>query len=275
MEFNKKTVVITGGSGGIGKVVAAFFVLAGAHVVIASLNKRRIRKVIAELPRAQGTLLGIKTDVSSWSDIRKMTGQVLKKYKKIDVLVNCAGIQAPIGSFAVNRINQWRRNIEVNLLGTVMTVKAVLPHMLKRQQGKIINFSGGGSTSPRPNFSAYAVAKTAVVRFTEIIAEEVKKYGIFVNAISPGAVNTRMLQEVLRAGKKAGLKEYSEAMKRFKVGGTPPELAAKLILFLASKKSEPLTGRLISAVWDNWQKWDRKKIKAIMKSDLYTLRRIK
>jgi NAD(P)-dependent dehydrogenase (short-subunit alcohol dehydrogenase family) len=124
--------------------------------------------------------------------------------------------------------------------------------MINIKKGKIINLSGGGSTSPRPNFSAYAVAKTGIVRFTENLAEEVKEFNIDVNAIAPGAINTKMLEDVLHAENLAGI-EYDEAVKRKKTGGNNPELAADLICFLASGLSDGITGKLISAPWDPWK----------------------
>jgi NAD(P)-dependent dehydrogenase (short-subunit alcohol dehydrogenase family) len=123
--------------------------------------------------------------------------------------------------------------------------------MIDNKKGKIINLSGGGSTSARPNFSAYAVAKTGIVRFTENLAEEVREFNIDVNAVAPGAVNTKMLDDVLNAKSLAG-KEYAEALNRKEKGGNDPELAADLIVFLASGLSDGITGKLISAPWDPW-----------------------
>jgi len=147
--------------------------------------------------------------------------------------------------------------------------------MMEQKSGSIVNFSGGGSTSSRPNFSSYAVSKTGVVRFTEVVAQEVKKYGVRVNAVSPGAVNTFMTEEVLQAGKLAGKRELEDVKKRLKEGGVSPNLVSELVLFLASNKSRPLTGRLISAIWDDWRNWQKKDIENIMKGEQYTLRRIK
>ncbi len=145
--------------------------------------------------------------------------------------------------------------------------------MIKQKHGKIINFSGGGSTSPRPNFTAYACAKTAVVRFTETLALEVLPYGIDINAISPGVVATSMMQEIISSGRKAGELEISIAKKALEQGATDPAIPAQLIVYLASEKSNGLTGRLISAVWDDWKKFDSS-IGEITESSLYTLRRI-
>ncbi|MBP7462558.1 MAG: SDR family oxidoreductase, partial [Candidatus Delongbacteria bacterium] len=168
---------------------------------------------------------------------------------------NNAGIQPPIGLLSDVSLEEWKRNIEINLFGTVHCCRAILPMMMEANYGKIINLSGGGSTSPRPNFSAYGVAKTAVVRFSETLAEEVRDYHIDVNAISPGAINTGMLNEVLQAGEMAG-KEWDEARRRETAGGDDPNLAAQLCVFLLGHQSDGITGKLISARWDRWQEVD-------------------
>jgi NAD(P)-dependent dehydrogenase (short-subunit alcohol dehydrogenase family) len=130
--------------------------------------------------------------------------------------------------------------------------------------------SGGGATSPRPRFSAYASSKTAVVRLTETLAEEVKEFNIQVNAIAPGAVNTRMHDQVLAVGEAAGKKAIEESQKVKISGGTPLKLPVELAVFLASDASDGLTGKLLSAVWDNWKKMD---LSEVSSSDVYTLRR--
>jgi NAD(P)-dependent dehydrogenase (short-subunit alcohol dehydrogenase family) len=264
MILKNKIAIITGGAGGIGSVIVKKFLAEGATVI-----------VLDRLPSAVPGVKSYPIDIADYASTRKVIGRILKKYQRIDILVNCAGIQAPIGPFIENRFADWEKNIRVNLLGTAALSSMVLPSMVKRKSGVIVNFAGGGATSSRPNLSAYAVAKTGVVRFTEVIADEVKKYGVRVNAVSPGAVNTAMTYEVLRVGKKAGAKELADVKNRLKNGGTPPELVADLVIFLASDKSRELTGKLISAVWDKWRKWDKAAIKKIMESDKYTLRRIK
>jgi NAD(P)-dependent dehydrogenase (short-subunit alcohol dehydrogenase family) len=139
--------------------------------------------------------------------------------------------------------------------------------------GKIINMSGGGAAYPRPRFSAYSASKAAVVRLTETLSEEVKEFNIQVNAIAPGAVNTRMLEQVLVAGQDAGEKALTEAKRQKEAGGVPLDVPATLAVFLASDDSNGMTGRLISAVWDDWQGM-AKRIPDILSSDMYTLRRI-
>lgn len=276
MLLKGKTALITGGSRGIGLAIAEKFIKEGARVFVFARRKEEVDKSVEDLNRNIKTksayaLIG---DASSIKDVRSAVRKVVSKTGGIDILVNCAGQQEPIGRFVENDLNQWEKNISVNFLGTAYFCHEVLPIMIKNKKGKIINFSGGGATSSRPNFSAYAVAKTGVVRLTEILSDEGKGCGIDINAIAPGAVNTHMLDEVIKAGERAGKKELEEAKKRARDGGASPESAAELAVFLASSKSNGLSGRIISASWDNWKRWDREKIKEIMKGEKYKLRRL-
>ena len=200
-------------------------------------------------------------------------GAALARFGRIDILVNNAGVQPPIGPLVDNDPQEWEQAIAVNLLGPFHCLQAVLPGMIERGQGKIINLSGGGATAPRPNFSAYAASKAAVVRLTETLAEELRPHNIQVNAIAPGAINTRMLDEVLEAGAAAG-DELAAARERSQQGGTPVELAADLVVFLASERSGQLTGKLISAPHDDWRTWDDGRIEELVGSSWYTLRRL-
>jgi len=275
MLLKNKIAIITGAGGGIGSTIAETFAREGCSLILIDRAKETLDRVSKELEKYNCESLLETCDVCSKREVDNTVDVAFKKFSKIDILVNTAGIQGPIGLFANNDINKWIETINVNLNGTVLFIKAVLPIMIKQGWGKIINFSGGGAFNPRPNFSAYATSKAAVVRLTETLAEELKEYNIQVNAISPGAVNTRMLAEVLEAGPEvAGAEFYEKAKKQKEEGGDPPQLAADLILFLCSEKSYNLTGKIISAKWDNWREWDKEKIKKIMASDLYTLRRI-
>jgi NAD(P)-dependent dehydrogenase (short-subunit alcohol dehydrogenase family) len=135
-------------------------------------------------------------------------------------------------------------------------------------------FQGGGATKARPFLSAYAASKAALVRFGETLAEEVKEAGIDVNAVAPGAMNTRLLDDLLDAGpERIGPAAHEESIAQQRTGGTPLEAGAALCAFLASAESNGITGRLISAVWDPWRDLlaRREELRA---SDVYTLRRI-
>ena len=175
-------------------------------------------------------------------------------WESLDVLVNNAGMLTPIGKVWDNDWHAWEMTIRVNLLAPVELCRACVPWMSERRQGKIINISGGGATRPRPHFSAYATAKAGLVRFSETLAHEVRDRQVQVNCVAPGAMNTEMLQAVLRAGPEhVGALEYAEALKQAETGGTLPQRAAELCVFLASAASDGITGTLLSAVWDPWE----------------------
>lgn len=273
--LKNKTAIITGAGGGIGSTIAKTLAKEECSIILVDCLKTSLDRISKELEKYNCKFLTLTANACNEKEVNNAVDTTLKKFSKIDILVNTAGIQGPIGPLVNNDINKWIETINVNLNGTILFIKAVLPAMLKQSYGKIINFSGGGAFNPRPNFSAYATSKAAVVRLTETLAEELKEYNIQVNAISPGAVNTMMLEQVLGAGPgAAGEKFYEKAKKQKKEGGDPPQLAADLVLFLSSEQSYNLSGKTISAKWDNWREWDKEKISKIMSSDLYTLRRV-
>jgi NAD(P)-dependent dehydrogenase (short-subunit alcohol dehydrogenase family) len=156
----------------------------------------------------------------------------------------------------------------------MLCCREAIPLMRRHDYGKIIVISGGGATRPLPRFSAYAASKAAVVRFAETLAYELRGSGIDVNSIAPGALNTQMLDEVLEAGpERAGQSFYDKAVEQKAKGGTPLDIAAHLVAFLASPACDGISGRLISAVWDNWQYLPQEYLQE-NNPDRYTLRRV-
>ena len=273
MRLDGEVVLITGGGRGIGAAVAHAFAGVGANLALISRTATEVQKVAAELESFGVKALPLVADVSSYSDVERSVSATLSKFGRIDVLINSAGIYGPIGLLSESDIDAWQRTIQINLLGTVNCLHEVLPHMIRRRKGAIINFSGGGAVNAFPRFSAYATSKAAVVRLTETVAEEVREFNIRVNAIAPGAVNTHLLDQVLAAGERAGKEFLAKSKVQKEKGGTPPEKAAELAVFLASPEAEGITGRLISAVWDDWKSLP-KRLEELKTSSLYTLRRI-
>ena len=251
MLKNKKA-IITGAGRGIGRVISESFAKQGASLVLISRTESELKETLEIIKPNSPDSFYYVADISNEDEVKSAVEKIKNQFGGIDILVNNAGVQNPIGPFYKNNLNEWKRNIEINLFGTLNLTHYLLPYMIDQKKGKIINMSGGGSTSSRPNFSAYAVAKTGIVRFTENLADEVRQFNIDVNAVAPGAVNTQMLEEVLKAEKLAGI-EYNEALNRKEKGGNDPQLAADLICFLASALSDGITGKLISAPWDPWK----------------------
>jgi NAD(P)-dependent dehydrogenase (short-subunit alcohol dehydrogenase family) len=240
-------------------------------VCICARNRSDVEQVQAELGDAA---VGEVADVSLRDDIERVVERTLATFGRIDALVNNAGVYGPKGRVEDVDWAEWEAAVRINLFGSVLMCRAVVPHMRANGYGKIIQLSGGGATSPLPRLSAYAASKAAVVRFAETLAEEVREDGIDVNAVAPGALNTRLLTEVLAAGpEQVGSAFYERALAQQESGGVPLERGAALCVFLASAASDGITGKLISAPWDAWEELPAH-ASELADSDVYTLRRI-
>ena len=276
-NFQGKTVLITGASRGIGYEVAKKYLKYGANLMICSKDPKNIKKSYMKLKKIKKSnqkLYYQITDISSPQDINLLINQTIRKLKKIDILINNAGIYGPKGIIEKIDWNDWVKTIEVNLFGAVLLCRLIVPHFKKRNKGKIIQLSGGGVAGPLPRISGYAISKIGVVRFMENLSEEVKKYNIHINTVAPGAINTGMIKEILKEGpKNVGTYYYKKALIQKKEGGTSYKKATDLILFLGSKYSDGIKGKLISALWDDLKIW-YKYLKILKNSDLYTLKRI-
>jgi 3-oxoacyl-[acyl-carrier protein] reductase len=272
-----KQAIITGANQGLGLEIARKYVLAGADLMLCARNVELLevaRAELAKLATPGQKIVSQAADVSVEDDVNKVMAQTLQQLGGCHILVNNAGVYGPKGEIESVDWTQWVKAIEVNVYGSILMSRAVLPHFKAQGYGKVIQLSGGGATNPLPRISAYAVSKAAIVRYAETLAEEVRGTGIDVNSIAPGALNTRMLDEVLEAGPdKVGQAFYDRSLEQKKFGGSPLEKGADLAVFLASPASDGITAKLISAVWDDWEHWPQH-LQELNGSDAYTLRRI-
>ena len=273
--LESKTIVITGGSLGIGFAVAQKCLEEGATVIIAARNRDNLDKALEKLKlKSSKNHKSYSLDISNISEVRKFAGWCSNNYPEIMGIVNCAGVYGPIGNLMNVDMEQFTKAININFLGTVYMCNLFAPLLKNETRKKIVNFSGGGAATPFPNYSAYATSKVAIVRLTENIAIELNEYNIDVNCIAPGFVITRLHEETLMAGMEAAGKSFYEGTKKqIESGGVPPEKAADLTTFLLSKQSDNITGKFISAPWDSWQE-DSFAEKLKNDKDLATLRRI-
>ena len=277
MSLSGRKALITGANQGLGLEIARQFVAQGADVMLCARNKILLDEAVALLQshaKPSQTVRGCAADISKMEDVDALVGQTLAQLGGCHILVNNAGVYGPKGDIAGADWAEWVKAIEINLFGSVLMARALVPHFKAQGHGKIIQLSGGGATNPLPGISAYAVSKAAIVRFAETLAEELRAFNIDVNSVAPGALNTRMLDEVLAAGpEKVGQAFYERSQQQKNTGGVPLSIAASLIVFLASRASDGITGKLISAQWDRWQEWPDHLV-ALNRSDVYTLRRI-
>ncbi len=272
-----RVAVITGASQGFGLAVARAYVAAGASVMMCARDARTLddaRARVASEASAGQCVVARTADVGDPGHVRDLVDGALAAFPRIHVLVNNAGVYGPMGPIEDVDWDAWVDAVRVNLFGSILMCRALLPHFKAHRYGKVIQLSGGGATAPLPRISAYAASKAAVVRFVETLAEEVRGAGIDVNAIAPGALNTRLLDQVLAAGPGGvGDDFYARALKQKEQGGAPLEAGARLAVFLGAAASDGISGKLISAIWDPWETLADHRDE-LRKTDVYTLRRI-
>jgi 3-oxoacyl-[acyl-carrier protein] reductase len=276
MKLDRLNSLITGGSQGLGKAIAEHFLREGANVVLCARSEKELYATRAELAGkfpAQ-KVLAKTCDVANESQVDGLVAFALRGLGSLDALVLNAGIYGPMGPTESVPLDEWRRALDINLFGVLLPSRAVIPHFKKAGRGKIVVISGGGATNPLPNISAYAASKAAVVRLMETLAEELKPFHVDVNAIAPGALATRLVDEVLAAGPERVGAAFFEKNKNWKEkGAVPLALGASLAVYLAGAESDGITGKLISAQWDPWQDL-RAHREELANSDIYCLRRI-
>jgi len=265
-----KNVLITGAGRGIGKRLAMGFAQAGARVGLLARSQPELDLAKLEIEQAGGNALRIRADVRDLEQMHAAVDRMRAVFGGLDVLIAAAGVPGPIGPLLSTKPAAWKEAVEVNLIGAANTCRAALPPMVEKRSGKIILIAGAGASYSRPNFTAYAASKAALVRFAECLADEVRDHNVQVNAMIPGGSYTYMTDEILHAGEeRAGRKEIEDAQEIRLTGGESPERQTQLALFLASERSNHVSGKLLH-VNDDWKRLEQDN----MRADLYTLRRV-
>jgi NAD(P)-dependent dehydrogenase (short-subunit alcohol dehydrogenase family) len=272
-----RSALITGASQGLGLAIARAYVGAGASVMMCARDAGPLetaRAEVAALAQRGQLVVARPVDVSRRHQVDDLASATVDAFPRLHILVNNAGVYGPMGPIEDVDWDAWVQAIEINLFGSILMCRALMPHFKSQRYGKIVQLSGGGATNPLPCISAYAASKAAIVRFAETLAEEVRGDGIDVNSIAPGALNTRLLDEVLEVGPdRVGTAFYQRSVQQKQQGGTPLEKGAELAVFLGSAASDGITGKLLSAIWDPWDALTEHR-DDLQSTDLYTLRRI-
>jgi 3-oxoacyl-[acyl-carrier protein] reductase len=272
--LHERVALITGAGRGIGRAIALAYAAEGARLALAARTRSELEHTAQAAQTRGASTCILQVDVSDQTQVEDMVRQTVTRFGTVDILVNNAGIAGPVGALHENDVAAWIRTVQVNLIGTYLCCRAVLPIMLAQNCGKIINLSGAGATNAWPHLSAYGVSKVAVVRLTETLALELQGTNIQVNALGPGSVHTQMWEELRDGAHTAGDAQlYALGQRVTSGGGASIDQAAALAVFLASEASGTLSGRLVSAVSDAFDHIPAR-IDQIMSSDTWTLRRV-
>ncbi len=272
MRLEGQVAVITGAGRGIGRAIALTYAREGAKLALAGRSESDLEESVAAIAEMGGEAIAVRTDVTSQVATQRLARRAVERFGRIDVLVNNAGVSGPIGPLQDNNIEDWVDTINVNLTGTFLVCRSVIPVMLEQGGGRIINLSGAGVANAWSNMSAYCSSKAAVVRLTEVLAQELESQGIMVNALGPGSVHTGMWEKMTEQAAEAGADFIHQLGERvLSGGGASIDDCAELAVWLASGESGALTGRIISAAADDFRSM-APRIDEIMAGDAYTLR---
>jgi len=240
MLLKDRVAIVTGSSRGLGRAIALRFVREGAKLVMVDVNKKRGLTVLEEVKGLGGTGTFVAADVNSSRQVSEMVEKVIGEFGNIDILVNNAGIHDG-KSFWEEPEELWQRMYQVNVMGTVLPSQAVVPHMIRRRKGKIVNVSSKAAIVGEPGHAAYSASKGAVLALTRAMAIELASYQITVNAVCPGPMHTDML---LAAMPKQSDRDALAAITPLGRLGQPEDLVG-IILYLASEESNWCTGQAI------------------------------
>jgi len=270
MRLQDRVAVITGAGRGIGRAIALAYAKEGARLTLAARTLSELEETARYTKALGASTCVIPADVTSQSQVEEMVQRTLERFSTIDVLVNNAGLPGPVGALQDNDVEYWSLTIQVNVIGVFRCCRAVLPVMLDRNSGKIINLYGGRGR----NLTSYGASKVAVADITETLATELEGKNIQVNALNPGSIHTRMWEETRDAAQEIGDSELFELGQRVTSGGGASiERAAELAVFLASDDSWNLNGRVIQAVDEDFATLAQR-IPRIMASAVGTLKLI-
>ncbi len=273
-SFKNRLGVISGATGFLGSLMAGHYSQLGSDLILIGRDDRKLKSLKEELAlNSSNKIVCISLDFES-DYISKLYREIAPYNQRISYFINAIGDQRPISPILLSKDNDWAKSIETNLIVPVNLTKFFVKKFIDNGSGSVILASGGGAAAPRRNFSAYASAKAGLVRFVETFASEISATQVRINAIAPGVLPSKMMNEVLEEFAIAGEEEFAIASSTLqRADEWKPDKILDLCDFLLSKKSQGVSGKLISAEWDDWSEWPQHIMK-INTSDVYTLRRI-
>jgi NAD(P)-dependent dehydrogenase (short-subunit alcohol dehydrogenase family) len=247
-ELRGRVALITGGGRGIGRAIAQVFAEAGAAVAVTSRTMSEIEETAALVEAAGGKAIALTADVTDLASMQRVMAETERRLGPIDVLVNNAGAPGAVGPVWEVDLDDWRRCLDTNFVGPFLTARAVLPGMIERRRGRILNIASGAALRPVAYDTAYSTSKAALLRLTEAMALETADYGVKVFAIAPGVVRTSLQDPVINT--ELGRKWLPDFGRAIESRAKPAEVPAQLCLTMASGAADALNGRFVSTADD-------------------------
>lgn len=268
-DLTGQVAIVTGGGRGLGRAFAQALAAAGAAVAVAARSAEQLAETVVSITTAGGRAIAIPADVTNQQAIERMVAIVEQQLGPVDVLINNAGITTPLGPVWEVEPDEWWRCMETNVRGPFLCSRAVLPRMVARRRGRIINVASTAGLRAVPCNSAYSTSKAALIRLSEILAAETQHYGVQVFAINPGLVRTAMTEYLAESPEG---QQWTPWIREVLATSrdVPPTGAVNLLLFLASGRGDALTGRFLN-VTDDVVQLVRQQAE-IEQGDLYTMR---
>ncbi len=245
MREKPSVALITGGSSGLGRAIAVALAEQHYRVAIVARSQQKLAETAAQIEQAGGTVLALQADVTDRAAVKAMVKQVEDMFGAIDLLVNSAGVFQALGEFSKIDPDDWWRELEINLRGPQLCIHAVLPGMLARKSGRIINMASMAGLSALETVSAYCVSKAALIRLSESVALETRNHGIAVFALHPGTVRTPMSDYAATADKVGREAPMVQQYFRYLYDSgqdTPIEKSLQLVREVASGRVDALSG---------------------------------
>jgi 3-oxoacyl-[acyl-carrier protein] reductase len=272
-NLREKSILVTGGSMGIGLACARAALAAGARVMLCARGASALAAAREDLARdADPEMVATaRADVGDEASVDALFAAFEARFGRCDGVIHAAGVYGPIGPITEVDPTAWWDALRINLFGTFLVARAAARHMQRAGGGRIVLFSGGGASTPFPNYTAYASSKVAVVRFTETIAQELGP-AIEVNCVGPGFVVTRLHEQTLAAAGLAGA-FLDKTRAEMEKGGVPAEVGAAAAVFLVSAAAAGITGKFVAAPYDGYRAWPER-LAELRDTDIFTLRRI-
>ncbi|TKB70446.1 MAG: SDR family oxidoreductase [Nitrospira sp.] len=274
VDLTGKRIIITGGSMGLGLASAEACLEAGAKVFLCSRTEGPLKEATAGLQHKwQSAVRSMTADVTNREQVDEVFRGAISAFGGVDGVIHAAGVYGPIGPVIDVDPVEWFDAIRTNLFGTFLVARKACQVMKSGGGGRIVLFSGGGAAAPFPNYTAYACSKIGVVRLTETLAQEMAPFKVEINCVSPGFVITRLHQQTLAAGERAGIAFLETTKKQIASGGIPATVGAQSAAFLVSNEAKGITGKFVASPYDGWEAWPNH-VEELQRLDIFTMRRI-